>query len=54
MVKGTVHASGCTVCRDSLLLWWSGGFFSELKDTKSKCTEGKKWAEGVMEWRGVG
>lgn len=54
MVKGTVHVSGCTVCMDSLLLWWSGGFFSELKDTKSKCTEGKKWAEGVMEWRGVG
>lgn len=54
MVKGTVHVSGCTVCMHSLLLWWSGGFFSELKDTKSKCTEGKKWAEAVMEWRGVG
>lgn len=54
MAKGTVQVSGCTVCTDSLLLWWSGGFFSELKDTKSKCTEGKEWAEGVVEWRGVG
>lgn len=29
-------------------------FFPELKGTKSKCTEGKQWAVGVAEWRGVG
>lgn len=37
---------------------WTVGFysgaFSPLKGTKSKCTKGKQWVVGVVEWRGVG
>lgn len=34
---------------DSWLSWRGGGFFPELKGTKSKCTEGKQWVVGVLE-----
>lgn len=47
MVEGPLKGSGCTVCMHRWILCL--GFFPELKGTKSKCTEGKQWAVGVVE-----
>lgn len=54
MVKRTLQVRGCTVCMHSWILRRGGGFFLELTGIKSKCTEGKQWVVGVVEWRGVG